>query len=571
MAEKFSQLPQADALTGDEIAAVSQDVDGTLTSVKTSLQDLKNMVLGTPLTVVNGGFEAATDLDGWTITKGSPTAGTPSNNGYANLGPYRGSKFLKHANSDSQDFEVEQEIALVGDRGGALVVTWFGAQTSSLEDFPYIECEFFDASAASLGPAVRESEGAGPDLDTWYRHQHTFTAPDGAVSVKLRAGGAYAAGSITNAGIDEISAVFIPNASGGDVEEAPEDGKAYVRKDGGWVDADERYAVKVLDNLNATTDPTVTDDSSAGYVAGSRWRNTTTQEWFICSDPATGAAVWDDLSLSADDLGSMAVVDDAPDNGNTYAREDGSWALLGSASKFRMDRLPFINLIENNGRFADLASVGVAPYGRELIGAPFKKAYFASYNGSTFSDVGHFIHNNSDFGGSAGNMTPDVIAFLAAMGRDSSASGGRYGIEWYVAQIAAGGGTAGGSFPGANGDLYLMAVGNNGTIFSAGTTTTFCAWVRAVDDEIALFGSTSSIVAEVNGVAVGTPHIISPADGAVLIRYARWSPAGYDTSFPRFYGIPNVSKVQIAMPAIFGGIVDPGVFVSPLASAWSMS
>ena len=45
--------------------------------------------------------------------------------------------------------------------------------------------------------------------------------------------------------------------------------------------------------LNETTsDPTVDDDITLGYVANSIWINTTTMNVFICCDPADGAAVW---------------------------------------------------------------------------------------------------------------------------------------------------------------------------------------------------------------------------------------------------------------------------------------
>lgn len=63
----------------------------------------------------------------------------------------------------------------------------------------------------------------------------------------------------------------------------------------------------VKNNLTATIDPGATDDSAAGYEKESKWLNNNTNEWFICSDPTAGAAVWEPLSLSADDLGSAAV------------------------------------------------------------------------------------------------------------------------------------------------------------------------------------------------------------------------------------------------------------------------
>lgn len=44
--------------------------------------------------------------------------------------------------------------------------------------------------------------------------------------------------------------------------------------------------------LDATTDPTVTDDESKAFDVGSRWTNTTTGVTYECSDNTTGAAVW---------------------------------------------------------------------------------------------------------------------------------------------------------------------------------------------------------------------------------------------------------------------------------------
>lgn len=48
----------------------------------------------------------------------------------------------------------------------------------------------------------------------------------------------------------------------------------------------------VLDNLSATADPTVNDDSGDGYSVGSLWVNTTTKKSFICVDATLTTAVW---------------------------------------------------------------------------------------------------------------------------------------------------------------------------------------------------------------------------------------------------------------------------------------
>lgn len=52
-------------------------------------------------------------------------------------------------------------------------------------------------------------------------------------------------------------------------------------------------------NYSATTDPTVNDDTGAGYGVGSAWVNTTTDTAFVCLDASSGAAVWDQISLVA--------------------------------------------------------------------------------------------------------------------------------------------------------------------------------------------------------------------------------------------------------------------------------
>lgn len=52
------------------------------------------------------------------------------------------------------------------------------------------------------------------------------------------------------------------------------------------------------DNLAATADPAVTDDSNAGYAVGSQWINVTTDKAWICVDASVGAAVWRAADLS---------------------------------------------------------------------------------------------------------------------------------------------------------------------------------------------------------------------------------------------------------------------------------
>jgi len=73
------------------------------------------------------------------------------------------------------------------------------------------------------------------------------------------------------------------------------------------VEGDVNYEPKRFDNLSATTDPTVTDDSSAGYEVLSKWLNTTTGEIWLCTDNTIGAANWQLGTLTVDQLGSAAL------------------------------------------------------------------------------------------------------------------------------------------------------------------------------------------------------------------------------------------------------------------------
>src|SRR6185437_2990248 len=54
---------------------------------------------------------------------------------------------------------------------------------------------------------------------------------------------------------------------------------------------------KALSTHIDTVDPTAAADSTEGFSAGSRWFNSGSSEEWICTDPAEGAAVWENISL----------------------------------------------------------------------------------------------------------------------------------------------------------------------------------------------------------------------------------------------------------------------------------
>ena len=106
-------------------------------------------------------------------------------------------------------------------------------------------------------------------------------------------------------------------------------------------DPHSQYAFRVLNNLTATGDPTVNNDSSEGYSVLSKWLNNSSTEVWLCLDATNGAAVWEIKTLTTDDLGSAALADVGAGNGldadlldslnsSQFVRSDTSDTLDGS-------------------------------------------------------------------------------------------------------------------------------------------------------------------------------------------------------------------------------------------------
>lgn len=114
-------------------------------------------------------------------------------------------------------------------------------------------------------------------------------------------------------------------------------------------------------NLTATTDPTISDDDTQGYVIGSRWINTSTDNEFVCTDNSTGAAVWEGTTGGSssypalfNDLPPAIVSEDAPASGiYTIQPSDRGKLLVAdgiTCTKFVMP---------DSGAFADNFSVAL--------------------------------------------------------------------------------------------------------------------------------------------------------------------------------------------------------------------
>lgn len=61
------------------------------------------------------------------------------------------------------------------------------------------------------------------------------------------------------------------------------------------------------DNPNSSTDPGASNDTTQGFVPGSRWYNATTKILFMCLDNSSGAAVWQRITgLAPNQTGTVA-------------------------------------------------------------------------------------------------------------------------------------------------------------------------------------------------------------------------------------------------------------------------
>lgn len=144
--------------------------------------------------------------------------------------------------------------------------------------------------------AAIASDAAGSPKD------NPFDATDEAFAEFYAQGGAYKIEITKNGVTRTLRNVLIGAAAGYDV--GPAAGQIPTNSIAATL-----YQALVLDNLSATVDPTVNDDSDDGYAPRSRWYNTVSGDLFLCVDATVGAAVWVLASLTTEDLGTMAIQD----------------------------------------------------------------------------------------------------------------------------------------------------------------------------------------------------------------------------------------------------------------------
>jgi hypothetical protein len=166
------------------------------------------------LALVNGGFEDATDLAGWTVNGSATATGTGAGTGFVDISAIEGSQFLKHATSDSSDFWVEQEVACDAPNGGLVLLTLAVAEAGATGDTPFAYMEARDAAGGTNLADTGNIEFPGFGEDVWAWVHYWFELPSGTSHLLIRVGGLFVTGSITNVAIDDVNAYLFATPPG---------------------------------------------------------------------------------------------------------------------------------------------------------------------------------------------------------------------------------------------------------------------------------------------------------------------------------------------------------------------
>jgi len=257
---------------------------------------------------------------------------------------------------------------------------------------------------------------------------------------------------------------------------------------------------------------------------------------------------------SADEGREIYVVDeDKRYYGGSSDWIDYAAATYASATEAKLANLPYHNLLPDNGRFSGTTigtSITISDGSYPFAQGP----YFAPYNSGTIAQAGKFIHNNNDYGGTSGSMTQTTIDLLETQYLRST---NRYGVEYRIAEITAGSGTAA-SVTFDSGTKYLMTT-NYGAWNGYNGWTTFGAWLRVTSGTIAIRGELFPYFT-INGVSYNYTNVeLTTSDNWIFAVIAVLAAGGYNNGMPLFYGT-NGNKIQVALPAVFNGLVHPSVY-----------
>ena len=196
-------------------------------------------------------------------------------------------------------------------------------------------------------------------------------------------------------------------------------------------------------NLNAAVDPTVNDDSAAGYSVGSVWINTTADKVWQCVDDTPTAAVWKDLSTAGGGGGGTKIQDaDADTSVDVEAAADEDKIRLTVAGVERLllsTASPHLSLTGQLQILGDIG-IGVSPlttYGvyvsKSLAGSVAGQAILSFCDGTGMAATatglyGFAYQRASSLGGIARGLDFQGAIDSSATGAGKTAVGIRTGV-----------------------------------------------------------------------------------------------------------------------------------------------
>ncbi|MFC4726424.1 DUF2793 domain-containing protein [Glycocaulis abyssi] len=189
------------------------------------------------------------------------------------------------------------------------------------------------------------------------------------------------------------------------------------------------------------------------------------------------------------------------------------------------------NLLKDAGRFAG------SPEPQSAVVSGFEApAYINPVNGADISAGPKYIYNNSDYGGSAGTLDPDIDALISKL---KNAGSRRFGVEFFALQITAGSGTS--TARTIDGITHYLPFTTPQVPLPPELSFNVHVLVKSGSVGCAIPSSPNALY--LDGVRFTAPQRILPEDGwKQVTRRMNWSPAsflGYDNIAHQIFTTPG--------------------------------
>ncbi len=257
-----------------------------------------------------------------------------------------------------------------------------------------------------------------------------------------------------------------------------------------------------------------------------------------------------EFGLTGDDDWHVKVSPDGNAWHDALAANMNTGEVMLPATGLTLEPSLFLNLLSDSGRFNGsgnqhqlVSSVATAP------------SYLTEFNGASITFPAKFIHNNTNFGGSAGALDAAIEEIIIKV---FGAGGLRYGPEFWCMNIEAGPGT--GSTQTIGQDTFYRA-----TVCATNPRParyTSGLFLRCSSGKLALRipnGSVSSLLRDNAAATYGTGDVVvTPGDGWVYFE-AKISRAlaSYDQN-DLTIGMTGGAVGQLCLPRVLAGWMDIG-------------